>query len=229
MNEIKELDIEKITEMVQEYFKAEQQQKADRYRVLNRMVKKGQILFTGSSLMEQFPVNELMMTELPGKIIYNRGIGGFTTTDMLNNLDVQIFDLEPSVIFINIGTNDLNGEDKTLDEVLAALEKNYGEILKQISERLPETKVYLMAYYPVNEEAAPETSKGMIGNRSNKNMPLINARVEALAKAYGYNYINVNDGLTDEKGNLKKEYTIDGVHMYGDAYKVILGNMKKYL
>ena len=40
----------------------EQQDKLERYRILNQNVKKGEILFTGSSLMEQFPVNELLMT-----------------------------------------------------------------------------------------------------------------------------------------------------------------------
>lgn len=99
--------MEQLQEIGMEYQKMEQQQKIDRYRILNENIIKGQILFTGSSLMEQFPVNELMMTERIDRIIYNRGIGGFTTTDMLQNMDVQIFDPEPSKIFINIGTNDI--------------------------------------------------------------------------------------------------------------------------
>ena len=100
--------MEQLQEIGMEYQKMEQQQKIDRYRILNENIIKGQILFTGSSLMEQFPVNELMMTERIDRIIYNRGIGGFTTTDMLQNMDVQIFDPEPSKIFINIGTNDIS-------------------------------------------------------------------------------------------------------------------------
>ena len=58
--------------------------KVEKYRVLNTMVKEGQILFTGSSLMEQFPINELQMDFGIKEIIYNRGIGGFTTADMLH-------------------------------------------------------------------------------------------------------------------------------------------------
>ena len=61
----------------------EQMVKVEKYRVLNTMVKEGQILFTGSSLMEQFPINELQMDFGIKEIIYNRGIGGFTTADML--------------------------------------------------------------------------------------------------------------------------------------------------
>ena len=32
--------------------------KVENYRGMNRLAKKGEILFTGSSLMEGFPVNE---------------------------------------------------------------------------------------------------------------------------------------------------------------------------
>ena len=39
----------------------EQMVKVEKYRVLNTMVKEVQILFTGSSLMEQFPINELQI------------------------------------------------------------------------------------------------------------------------------------------------------------------------
>ena len=40
----------------------EQQDRLRRIRILNQNVKKGEILFTGSSLMEQFPINELQLT-----------------------------------------------------------------------------------------------------------------------------------------------------------------------
>ena len=69
----------------------EQQDKLERYRILNQNVKKGEILFTGSSLMEQFPVNELLMTNGMDQVVYNRGIGGFTTTDMLQHMDCLLY------------------------------------------------------------------------------------------------------------------------------------------
>lgn len=50
-------------DVIQGFFKKEQKDKIDKYRILNETVVKGQILFTGSSLMEQFPINELLMTE----------------------------------------------------------------------------------------------------------------------------------------------------------------------
>ena len=81
-------------EIIQGFMKREQQEKIEKYRVLNETVKKGKILFTGSSLMEQFPIHELMMNEGLGLTIYNRGVGGFTTSDMLENMEEQIFGTE---------------------------------------------------------------------------------------------------------------------------------------
>ena len=222
--------MEQLQEIGMEYQKMEQQQKIDRYRILNEKIIKGQILFTGSSLMEQFPVNELMMTERIDRIIYNRGIGGFTTADMLQNMDVQIFDPEPSKIFINIGTNDIAYHGAPFAEVLEYMLKNYSEILSQIKTRLPRTQVYMMAYYPVNEtDVVNEWNAGAFVNRNNKNLTVANAAVKDLARQFGYQYIDVNTGLTDERGMLKKEFTIDGIHMYANGYRIVLENMKPYL
>ena len=221
-----------MSDFMQEFFKQEQREKIDKYRILNEQVVKGQILFTGSSLMEQFPVNELLMTEKMNTIIYNRGVGGFTTDDMLENMDVQIFDTEPSKIFINIGTNDISNPTKSFEVVLERMLHNYEEILKQIQTRLPESKVYMMAYYPVNEMDKPvegEWGKTLFVNRNNQNIPLANEAVKKLAEKYGYEYIDVNAGLTDENGRLKKEFTVEGVHMYANAYRIVFENMKPYL
>lgn len=226
------LNTEQIQEIMAGYQKMEQQEKLERYRILNKHIVKGQILFTGSSLMEQFPINELMMTERIDRIIYNRGIGGFTTSDMLENMDVQIFDVEPSKIFINIGTNDISYAGAPFDDVLSYMLKNYSDILWQIKTRLPDTQVYVMAYYPVNEtDKVPEGEWGkyMFVNRNNRNLPAANAAVKALAEQFGYQYIDVNGGLTDNRGMLKKEYTIEGIHMYANGYRVVLENMKPYL
>ena len=224
--------MEQIQEIMSGYQKMEQQEKLERYRILNKHVVKGQILFTGSSLMEQFPINELMMTDHIDRIIYNRGIGGFTTLDMLENMDVQIFDVQPSKIFINIGTNDISYAGAPFDDVLSYMLKNYSDILGQIKTRLPDTQVYVMAYYPVNEtDKVPEGDWGkcLFVNRNNRNLLVANAAVKKLAEQSGYQYIDVNDGLTDDRGTLKKEYTIEGIHMYANGYRVVLQNMKPYL
>ena len=112
-----------------EFFKQrmhdQQMDRLERYRVLNRFAKKGEILFTGSSLMEQFPIDELLMSNGMTQIIYNRGVGGFTTTDMLDHMEEMVFGTVPSRIFINIGTNDIGSPDYRLDALMENYEKDF--------------------------------------------------------------------------------------------------------
>ncbi|MDO4284151.1 MAG: GDSL-type esterase/lipase family protein [Eubacteriales bacterium] len=188
---------------------------------------KGGILFTGSSLMEQFPVEELAMTGGLGKILYNRGVGGYTTDDFLRDINTMLFDLEPGVVFMNIGTNDIQTREDG-EDWLKHLVRNYDEILRQCAERGLCSKIYLMAYYPVNDSVAKE--KGLdLGIRTNENIERANQEIRALADKYSCQYIDVNDGLRDETGKLKKELTVEGIHMYTSAYEVIYRNLLPYL
>lgn len=210
-------------------FKHEQWEKARNFQILNRNVIKGQILFTGSSLMEQFPVAEIARNHGLDKIIYNRGIGGYTTDDFISEIDTVLFDLAPSKVFINIGTNDMN-EREDGEDWNQHLLTNYELILKQIKERLPETEVYMMAYYPVNP-TAPESENiaHMLKIRTNDNLNMVNKQMNELAQKFGYHFIDANEGLRDENGNLKAEFTKEGLHMFANAYEVVFNNIKQYI
>jgi lysophospholipase L1-like esterase len=216
-------------------FKYFEEQKSNRIRIfkfLNQNVKKGQILFVGSSLMELFPINEMQQTAAIDHTIYNRGVCGFKTMELLAAMDECIFDLEPSKIFINIGSNDIGNNDTTgykKENLLV----NYNKIMDQIQNRLPGCEVYVMAYYPINAKADfgldKDQMEDMYKTRTNENIKEANDAIEELAEKHGFNFINVNEGLTDMEGNLKKEYSMEGLHMWPNAYSIILGNMKKYL
>ena len=206
------------------------QEKVDKFRILNRYAQKGATLFVGSSLMEGFPINEFLMDYGMPQVIYNRGIGGFTIPELYSVREVCIFDLSPSRIFINIGTNDIASQGYTLEKLL----ENYRTLLLQMKERLPEAEVYMMAYYPVNEtehfDVEIEWQKHVFeGTRTNKNIEVANEAVEKLAEELGYHFINVNKGLFDEKGQLKREYTIEGLHMYANGYYAVFEELKQYL
>lgn len=201
----------------------EKRQKIERYRRLNKFVKPGQILFVGSSLMEQFPVNELAMDlDLP-YTIYNRGVGGFTTAELSEVLDVCVYDVKPKHIFINIGTNDLNGADYTVEGLIG----RYEAILQEIKAHLPEGKLHLMAYYPVNEPVglADSFMGEVFKQRSNARIRQANEALKDLARKMGAMYYDFNDGLVDVSGNLKAEYTVEGMHFYADGYMTVLERM----
>lgn len=221
---------EEIRNFFINFMEREKKQKVLNFKFLNKNVKKGQILFVGSSLMEQFPINEMQHTLNLDKIIYNRGIGGTVTQDLLDSMDESIYQLEPSKIFINIGTNDLSFMDYKLENLIS----NYNEILTGISEKLPMAKVYVMAYYPVNAKAdfsgVDRFRKiEMFSTRTNETIKEANSAVERLAEQHGFEFINVNQGLVDENGDLKQELSVEGVHMLPSAYEIVLENIKKYL
>lgn len=212
-----------IMSLFMEQAKQEKQQKLEHYRRLNQFVKPGQILFVGSSLMEQFPVNELLMDlDLPYKV-YNRGVGGFTTEELAEVLDVCVLDLKPSHIFINIGTNDLNGADYSQEKLIC----RYEAILRTIQRKLPETQLHLMAYYPVNEPMGRgDPFMGQLFTyRTNERIREANQAVKVLAEKMNIRFHDFNGGVTDENGNQKAEYSVEGMHMYADGYMTVLERM----
>ena len=206
----------------------EKQDKIIRYRQLNQTAQKGQIVFAGSSLMEMFPIEQFVAEDNLPVVVYNRGIGGDVTDGLLERMDESIFDLEPKKVFINIGTNDISRPEYKRERLMS----QYRKILMQIQARLPETKIYVMSYYPVNRElpgADPEAVKAQFGARTNAELKEVNAEVEKMAEELGCTYINVFDCLLDEKGNLKAEYTIEGMHMYANGYAAVLEKLMPYL
>ena len=220
-----------IEQAIGDFMEMNRKNMVTRFEHLNKVALKNQILFTGSSLMEHFPIEELRMNEKIEPIIYNRGIGGFTTDDFLENIGPMLLDLVPSKVFINIGTNDINDKIVPDGDWLSHLIFNYNQILEQLKKSLPDCEVYLMAYYPVNRAAMKRNPRALriFGTRTNANVDLANVEVEKLAKKYEYYFINVNEGLYDAEGNLKDEYTIEGVHMYPEAYVQVLHNLKDYI
>jgi lysophospholipase L1-like esterase len=204
-------------------FRMEQEMKLNNYRQLNAFVPKGGTLFTGSSLMELFPIAEYCMDEgIPA--VYNRGIGGYTTDDFLAAIGPMLLDPEPSRVFINIGTNDIR-EMPDGEDWFDHLSGNYRKICGIIRDRLPEAEVYMMAYYPVN----PRGSSPALRVRTNEAVDRANGMVRRLAEEFGYRYIDVGGGLKDGEGNLRAEHTADGIHFDAAAYRTVFDRLKQYL
>ena len=184
---------------LEKFFLEEKDLKRKIYKHMNTLVQKGQILFTGSSLMEQFPVNEIALNHGMDVVIYNRGIGGYTIPEMIEAVKEQVLELAPSKIFINIGTNDISIPDETEEK----FEADYRRLLNIIKGELPDAAVYMMAYYPVS----PEVAKDMPGdgyitsvNYRLERLDKANAVARELAKEFNYKFIDVNDGLCNSEG-----------------------------
>ena len=218
---------EQIMQDMMKHFQQEKEMKRAKYRQQNAYIRKGQTLFTGSSLMEQFPITEYCLNEgLP--IAYNRGIGGYTTDEFLAAIDDVLLDAEPAKLFINIGTNDIRAMPEG-EDWFTHLSANYRTICEIIRDRLPKTTVYMMAYYPVNQDALQARAGQEPVVRTNENVCKANEMVRTLAAEFGFHYIDANDGLKDETGGLKAEYTRDGIHFDSAAYRTVFDRLKRYL
>lgn len=199
--------------------------KIERYRKMNATAEKGAVLFAGSSLMEMFPVEQFAAEDKLNVTVINRGVGGFITDELLANLDVCITDLAPRKLFINIGTNDLSDASRSMDMIMG----NYAEILTRVKQAVPGVKLYIMAYYPVNYDAATPEMKECLKIRSNEKINLANRELMKLAVRFGGKYINVNEPLMDKQLRLKAEYTIEGMHINENGYRAIYPQVKKFI
>lgn len=212
-----------LAQQNEERTRADKAQKLEAYRRLNRYAKHGQVVFAGSSLMEMFPINELLMDfDLP-YTIYNRGIGGWTTEEMLLNLGPCILELEPRWLFLNIGTNDLNRSEYNV----TLLMERYAKILHAVRNALPDVQIFMLAYYPVNATVGmrhPTMTQTFL-DRTNARIEEANRHLQVLAKEEKCRYLDLNEGLRDDDGNLKANYTIEGLHMYADGYKQVLNTL----
>ena len=203
----------------------DKEMKVERYREENKSAEKGQVVFTGSSLMEMFPINKLLAEHGDDTIIYNRGVGGFLSDELLAVIDVCAADLMPRKVFINIGTNDLSWSSIPISSLI----DNYDRILSAIESAVPNVSIYLMAYYPVNFEAASEEMKECLKIRTNEKITAASAEVKKLAERHGQRYIDINRGLKDEQGRLKAEYTIEGMHINEEGYRAIYDDIMAYV
>ena len=212
-----------LEEQWAEMAQRQDREKLESYRQLNRLAKKGQAVFTGSSLMEQFPLNEMLQGEALPYLVYNRGMSGFVAPQLLQVLDVCVYELAPAHVFLNIGTNDMSRPDYRQEALLAC----YRRILEEILSHVPGVKLHLLAYYPVNPDL--EGQEGWAAEalryRTNQVLREANRGVEALAREMGAEYLDLNAPLLDGQGRLRAQYTKEGIHLYPAGYQAVLGEL----
>lgn len=207
--------------------KRERAEKVLKFKQLNQVAQKGQIVLLGSSLMDHFPVNELLQQFSIDKHVYNRGISGDTTHGLLANLDACVLELAPSKVFINIGSNDIGNPDYNENDLMS----RYEEILLQIKKHLPNTQIFLLAYYPVNpyKPGLPDTDRAfMFATRTNDSIRSANLRLIEIASRLNLTYIDLFTPLLDNDGLLQEALTLEGIHLWPNAYKIVLDILLPY-
>jgi lysophospholipase L1-like esterase len=158
------------------------------------------IVMLGDSLTAGVPWNEI--TACPN--VVTRAVWGDTSADILNRLD-DVMALEPSAVFLMIGTNDIVRGVKGSDVV---------ENTKRIVDKLSGVDVFAHYVLPVGERI--ERSKAI-----NEEMSTLNAALGIdLKPRLGARLIDMRREFTDAAGYLQPALTIDGVHFTAAAYAI---------
>lgn len=207
-------------QLLENWLLKEQEKIQTKYRHLNQVsVVEPDILFIGDSIVEYYPLQELFGTS---KTIVNRGIRGYQTGLLLENLDAHLYGGAVDKIVLLIGTNDI-GKDVPVNEALNNLEA----IIQSIARDYPLTEIKLLSILPVNEG---EEYKQTVYIRTNEKIQEWNQAYQDLASAYmQVEFVPVFDSLTDQAGKLKKDYTTDGLHLSVTGYQVLTKALKDYL
>ena len=207
-------------QLLENWLLKEQGKIQTKYRHLNQVsVVEPDILFIGDSIVEYYPLQELFGTS---KTIVNRGIRGYQTGLLRENLDAHLYGGAVDKIVLLIGTNDI-GKDVSVNEALNNLEA----IIQSIARDYPLTEIKLLSILPVNEG---EEYKQTVYIRTNEKIQKWNQAYKELASAYmQVEFAPVFDSLIDQEGQLKKDYTTDGLHLSVTGYQVLTKALKDYL
>ena len=207
-------------QLLENWLLKEQGKIQTKYCHLNQVsVVEPDILFIGDSIVEYYPLQELFGT---AKTIVNRGIRGYQTGLLLENLDVHLYGGAVDKIVLLIGTNDI-GKDVPLNDALNNLEAT----IQSIARDYPLTEMKLLSILPVNEG---EEYKQTVYIRTNEKIQKWNQDYQEVASADMQVEVGpVFDSLTDQAGQLKKEYTTDGLHLSITGYQVLTKSLKAYL
>ena len=207
-------------QLLENWLLKEQEKIQTKYRELNQIsVIEPDIIFIGDSIIEYYPLQELLGTS---KTIVNRGIRGYQTGLLQENLDAHLYGDAVDQIVLLIGTNDI-GKDVPINEALNNLES----VIQTISRDYPLSQIKLVSILPVNEG---ENFKQTVYIRTNEKINAWNQAYQDLASAYmQVEFVPVFENLLDHEGQLKSDFTTDGLHLSVSGYQALSSTLKKYI
>lgn len=165
-------------------------------------------VFVGDSITEAFPLARF----LEGRRALNRGIGGDTTgavgaRGVIRRLDESVFACRPSVMFLQIGVNDLNGTETPPERIVTGV----AAIVDAVRARLPDLPIVLGTVLPTAEKWKRHAAL-------NARIEAFNAGLRALARERGLPLLDLHAAYRGDDGLLPADMTRDGLHLLPDAY-----------
>ena len=194
-----------------------------RYQDENRSVglpEKGKqrVVFMGDSITEEW--SNLYPDYFDTKGYINRGIGGQTTPQMLIRFKPDVIDLEPDIVVILAGTNDIAGN--TGPSNVKMITDNIFSMAELA--RAHQIKVVLSSILPVFEYEWAKEIKDVPAT-----IDSVNDELKKYVNDHGPVYLDYFSSMVDERKGLNKDYTYDGVHPNQDGYILMSSLAQKVL
>ncbi|MFT7606053.1 MAG: lysophospholipase L1-like esterase, partial [Saprospiraceae bacterium] len=167
------------------------------------------IVFMGNSITEGWARDSTSF--FFSKSYINRGISGQTTPQMLVRFRADVIDLEPSVVVILAGINDIAGNTGPSSlKMIADNIKSMAELAKANG-----IKVILCSVLPAFDFPWKP------GLNPAENVVKLNSMIKAYADKNSIVYLDYFKPMADHQNGLKAAYTYDGVHPNLAGYKVM--------
>jgi lysophospholipase L1-like esterase len=147
----------------------------------------------------------------------NRGITGQTTPQMLLRFRPDVIALQPKVVVILAGTNDLAGNTGPMS--LEDTEANYASMAELAHAH--GIRVIFSSVLPLHNYT--EQSLPYFLTHDPAQIVELNRRLKDYCAANGDMYLDYFSAMVDEKGLLKKDLAEDGLHPNAAGYKIMAG------
>ena len=144
----------------------------------------------------------------------NQGISGEVSNGLLQRLD--FFDrTQPDMILVMVGINDLirGLEDQ---EILT----NYRQIISYLRRKHPQSEIVIQSILPHGAGGTTWEGKEKLLAIPNSRIRKLNQELNNIATKKGARYLNLHPLFTDQQGNLRSNFTTDGLHLSPPGYLV---------
>jgi lysophospholipase L1-like esterase len=169
------------------------------------------VVFFGDSITDSWKLDD----SFPGKPYINRGIGGQTTPQMLVRYRQDVIDLQPKVVVILAGTNDIAGNTGPMrNEDIEANFASFAELA-----RIHNIRVVYSSILPVHNYT--DRAKDFFAQRPQARILALNEWLKDYCAKNKIVYLDYFSALVDDKGMLKKDLADDGLHPNTAGFKVM--------
>lgn len=178
-----------------------------------------------SKYLEEFRGNAAWQKHFASRKPLDAGIGGDRTQHVLWRLDHGLLDtIKPKVVVLMIGTNNSNGKDNTGEEIGEGITA----IVHKLREKLPETKILLLAIFPratddpaVSRKVSKEkrATAGTLGAQNDK-LVIANKVAAKIADGKMVHYLDIGLKFLDKDGKLPAEIMPDYLHLSAKGYQI---------